>query len=263
MWEAVHLHLGISSNIQGEAGVDFLFQYRMVGYFCYCLSKVNIFLSLLNHLSLFFTQIATDFSLCIWHLTNCHYFMPTICRATLWQTWWLMSAVCLVWFSVYLFIYKKMLTHLFLLASLMEKRGWIWKYCQHNSRKRFFFTVAYCLCQSPFATSVLSCLLWTHSHSAQPPLSLLFGSHFLFWAGGEQLPWWTCCHPEQTKVFTHCGAFNDKHPVVFTLSSVTECNEMMILQVKGVYVKQMQSYPAASGSVLVKLWKEKNIFVHS
>lgn len=39
------------------------------------------------------------------------------------------------------------------------------KICQDKRRNRSLFCDTYCLCQFSSATSVLTCLLWTHSHS--------------------------------------------------------------------------------------------------
>lgn len=187
------LYLNVLEHL---AGSDFPFQENIRTVFSLLFVQHYFFLTCLNHLSLFFTPIVPDSP----QSGSSPSQTVIILRLQSVVTSVMSNDCCLfgVVFGVFVYMIR---ANTFVPTGLANEEVYLdVKVCQNNRRNRFFFK---------HITAKLSPVNPLAHHVT--PLLLFFGNHFFFWAGDGQLPWWTCCHLEQTKVFAGCGAFKDKH----------------------------------------------------
>lgn len=113
-------------------------------------------------------------------------------------------------FGGFLFVCMSNSNTIFLIGFPIVEGWLVMNICQHNNRNRSVVCVIYWLCLSS-TRSVLSCLLWAHLHSTQPPLLLQL---FLLLYRRRALA--------MTNLLLSGADRSVKHPVFFTLSWVKE-----------------------------------------
>lgn len=126
-------------------------------FFSCCLYKVNIFF-LVWAICLYFSR-----KLCLASQSGCRRLI-ILCPQSAATS--IMSTNCYVFAVVLCVFVYKINANTFVLTGLPN--GEVLpdiKICQNKRRNKSLFCDTYCLCQFSSATSVLTCLLWTHSHS--------------------------------------------------------------------------------------------------